>query len=341
MQSKLAAKLGGVQKSSKKGKKGSRAAALQALEAAPPAEPADHSPVSAPSPTSSSPRGAEDQQEPGAELAGSISNHDSISQPAASDEGRAGGRLAPENATNNSSEAEGQKSASAVSSVSHGDSPGGRGDSSGPGSNSEADLEDSIDPPQGVKAVPSSAAFRRLVRASVPLDPDSSSSPEAVGGAQGGEPTPSKNTPSKATPNKRPREAVGSSPAAKSPAVGVEQHRGPEGGLLEGTPGKRRRSLLPQSPVVKKGLPSWHSQVHCLQGLSVYCKLHLHAKRCTLSQCGNLIECLVQAFKIGCSIGVLKTYCSSTDNMCLVIMTWNALTSICRQKPLPPQGHVC
>lgn len=292
MQSKLE-KLGGVQKSrSKKGKKGSRTAALQALEAAPAAEPPDHSPVSAPSPTSSNPEGGEDQREPGAELAGGRSNHDSISQPAAGDENRAGGCLAPEEATNNSSEAEGQKSASPVSSASHGDSPDGSGHPSGPQSNSEADLEESIDPLLGVKAVPSSAPFRRLVRASAPLHPDSSSCPEAVGGVQGVDLTPSKNTPSKATPNKRPREAVGSSPAAKSPAVGEEQHRGQEAGLPEGTPGKRRRSLLPQSPVVKEGFPgllSWHDRVTllCLQGLSVYCKLHLHAKRCTLSQCGR------------------------------------------------------
>ena len=47
-------------------------------------------------------------------------------------------------------------------------------------------------------------------------------------------------TPSKATPSKRGREAVGGSPGTNA-GHGTEG----EGGLKEGTPGKRRRSLLP------------------------------------------------------------------------------------------------
>lgn len=52
--------------------------------------------------------------------------------------------------------------------------------------------------------------------------------------------TPSKATPSKATPSKRGREAVGSSPGQNA-----EHGTGVEEGLQGGTPGKRRRNLLP------------------------------------------------------------------------------------------------
>lgn len=261
LQSKLVVRLGGVQKpSSKKERKASRAAALQAP--APAADPTHQSPVGAPSPTSNSPEGEEVEREPAAGLGGRSSNDHSITQQAAGDEGEAGACPTPEAATNNSSEPEEQKSASPVSRMPDGDSPNDGGDPSGPGSSHETDLKDSMHPTQavGIKAVPSNSTFKRLVRASAHLDSDSRSASEAAGGVQGVIPTPNKNTPSKATPNKRPREAVGSSPAAGSPALGVEQLRGLEGGLSEGTPGKRRRSLLPQSPLMKK-LPSWRSQV--------------------------------------------------------------------------------
>lgn len=226
MQSKLAVSSGGVKKHSRKGKKALRAIALKGLEAAD-----SKSPSSSPAP---SPRGAEEEQEP--ELSGS-SNHSNGSQQA--DDSSPAAEISPKN----SSEPERQKSTSPIGNGPDGDAL----DSSGDLSDTEAALEDSADP-QGVTPVPSTTAFKRLIRHSAPLDHDSRSGPEAAGGVPGL--TPGRITPGKATPNKRPREAVRSSPAANSPVVGAEQRRALEGGLPEGTPGKRRRSLLPLSTEV-------------------------------------------------------------------------------------------
>ena len=241
LQSKLAVSTGGVKKHSKKGKKALKAIALKDLEAAAAQSNADKSRSHSPSPSSSSPGDVEEEQEPRAGL-GSSSNYIGVSQQAEDSS------YAAEGSPKNSSVPERQKSASPVSSTSDGGSDG-SGGPSGPKDDTEAASENSIDP-QGITTVPSSTAFKRLVKRCTPLGPDSRSAPEAAGGVQGL--TPSQNTPSKATPNKRPREAVCSSPAANSPVVGVEHHRGPEGGLPEGTPGKRRRSLLPQSTPVKE-----------------------------------------------------------------------------------------
>lgn len=230
MQSKLAVSTGGVKKHSNKGKKALRAIALKGLEAAD-----SKSPSSSPAPSNSSPRGAEEEQEP---------ERDGSSSPSSGSQQAGDGSPAAEVSPESSLEPERQKSTSPVGSVPDGDALDTSGDPSGPGVDTEAAFEDSIDP-QGVTPVPSSTAFKRLVRHSAALDPDSRSGPEAAGGLPGL--TPGRITPGKATPNKRAREAVRSSPAGNSPVVGAEHHSGPEGGLPEGTPGKRRRSLLPQS----------------------------------------------------------------------------------------------
>ena len=197
LQSKLAVSTGGVKKHSKKGKKAPKAIALKGLKAAPAEGNAGNSPSRSPSPSSRSPEDEEEERELHAEL-GSSSNHSSVSQQA-NDSSHAA-----ERAPNSSSEPEGQKNASPVSSTSDGDPLDGNSGPSGPKTKTEA----------------------------------------ATGGMQG-------LTPSKATPNKRPRETVCcSSPAANSPVVGLEQ--GPGGGVPEGTPGKRRRSLLPQSTLLKE-----------------------------------------------------------------------------------------
>ena len=237
-QSKLAVSTGGVKKHNKKGKKALKAIARKGLEAAPAEGNAVNSPSHSPSPSSSSPEDAEKEQR--AEI-GSSSNHSSVSQ-RVSDSSHAA-----EGSPNNRSEPERQKNACPVSSTSDGDSPDGSRGPSGPETNTEAAFEDSIDP-QGITTVPSSTAFKRLVKRDAPVDPDSKSVPVVAGGLQGL--NPSKDTPSKATPNKRPREAACSSPAANSPVVGLEQ--GPEGGVPESTPGKRRRSLLPQSTLLRE-----------------------------------------------------------------------------------------
>lgn len=241
LQSKLAVTNGGVKKHSKKGEKALNAIALKDVEAAAAQSDAGKSPSRSPSPSSSSPNDVDEEQKQRAEL-GSSSNHTSVSQQADDSPGAA------EGSPNSSSEPQRQKSASPVSSTSDGDSLDGSRGPSGPKDDTEAAFEDNIDP-QGITTVPNNTAFKRLVKRSNPLDLDSRPAPEAAGGVQGL--TPSKNTPSKATPNKRPREAV-CSPAANSPVVGVEHHRGSEGGLPEGTPGKRRRSLLPQSTLLKE-----------------------------------------------------------------------------------------
>ena len=243
LQSKLAVSTGGVKKHSKTGKKSPKAIALKDLEAAATEGDAGKNPGRSRSPSSRSPGDAEEEQELDAEL-GSSSNHSSLSQQAVNGSHAANGPF------NNSSEPERQKSASPVSSVLDGSSPEGSKGPSGPKNHTEAAFEDSIDP-LGVTTVPSSTAYKRLVKRSAPLDCGSKSGQEAAEGMQAL--TPIKNTPSKATPNKRLREAVCSSPAANSPVVCVEHHRGPpEGGLPEGTPGKRRRSLLPQSTLLKE-----------------------------------------------------------------------------------------
>lgn len=234
IQSKLAVSTGSMKKHSRKGKKALRAIALQGLEAAPGAADSK-SPSSSPSPSNGSPGGAEEEQNP--EL-GSSSNHSSGSQQAGDSSPTA--EVSPKS----SLEPERQKSTSPIGSAQDGDALDTSEDPSGPRVDIEAAFEDSVDP-QGVTPVPSSTAFKRLVKHSAPLDPDSRSGPEAAGVLPGL--TPSRITPGKATPNKRPREAVRGSHAANSPEVGDEHHRGPERGLPEGTPGKRRRSLLPPS----------------------------------------------------------------------------------------------
>ena len=245
LQSKLAIKPGGVQKHSKKGKKSLKAIALMALEAAPTEEDADKSPARSPSPTRSSPENAEDEQEPGAAAAKLGSS--SLSQQADD------ASPAPGDSPTNSSDAERQQNASPVSSMPDGAPLEGSEGLSDPGINNEGAFEDSIDR-QGVP----STTFKRLMRRAAPPDADSGSGPEAAGSLQGL--TPSKNTPSKATPSKRLRETACSSPAANSPVVGVEHFQGLEGGVTEGTPGKRRRSFLPQS-----NLPKDSSQVRISQ----------------------------------------------------------------------------
>lgn len=235
LQSKLAVSTGGVKKHSKKGKKPLKATAMKGVEATPAEGSAGKSPSGFPSPNSSSPENVEEVQEPIAEH-DSSSSHSSVSQQAGDSSHAADG------SPNNSLEPERQKSASPVSTMSNEDCRNDSRDPSGPKNDTEAVLEDSIDP-QGVSPVPSSTVFKRLVKRSAPLDLDSRSAQEAAKGVQGF-------TPSKATPNKRPREASCSSPAANSPVVGVEHHRGPEGCLTKSTPGKRRRSLLPQSTLL-------------------------------------------------------------------------------------------
>ena len=242
LQGKLAVSTGGVKKHSKKRKKALKAIALKGDEATPAEGGAAKSPSGSPSPSSSSPENVEEVQEPRAER-DSSSSHSGVSQQAGDSSHAANG------SPNDSLEAERQKSASPVSTMSNKVCQNDSRDPSGPKNDTEAVLEDSIDP-QGVSPVPISTVFKRLVKRSAPLDLDSRSAQEAAKGVQGL--TPSKNTPSKATPNKRPREASCSSPAANSPVVGVEHHRGPEGCLTKSTPGKRRRSLLPQSPLLHK-----------------------------------------------------------------------------------------
>jgi len=139
--------------------------------------------------------------------------------------------------------------------------------------------------PQASAPVPGTAATPSKHPAEVSAHPQSGAS------VPGTDSTPSKATPSKATPSKRGREAAGS-----SPGLDREQSIGAEGGVKGGTPGKRRRSLLPpampgqSSPQVHSTwfnatpLPNWCGKTinlgtyhaHCCKLLSYQPVLILH-----------------------------------------------------------------
>lgn len=239
LQSKLAVKDGGVIKGGKKGKKALKRLALKALETAPSVDGPDSSPATSPSPRSSSPNsspGIAEQQnaeEAACEL-GSSSNHSSMSQQA-----DAGLSTDP---SCNISQPDRQKSPSPLTGMVSGNTPEQGVSTATPEigtSPPKSATGDEVDP-QPSKAV----ANKSQSKPSAPLAARKDTGLEGGGGVLGW--SPSKNTPSKATPNKRPREAVCGSPAANCPVV--DAARGLEAGLREGTPGKRRRSLLPQAP---------------------------------------------------------------------------------------------
>ena len=264
LQSKLAIKNGGVIKCGKKSKKILKRLALKALDTAPTAEAPGNSPVASTSPSSSSPSSIPDNAEPetahkgaveAVDVAGSSSNHSSMSQQA--DAGL------PANPSSNVSQPDRHTSASPLSGMASGDTPEqGSVTDTTPGTGisplkSATGATIYPEASEAVPSMPSSTPNKRQLTPSALLIPNRDTDLEAGGGMPGL--TPSKSTPGKATPNKRPREAVCSSPAANSPVVSAD--RGLEAGLREGTPGKRRRSLLPQAPQEESTQVWLHS--HC------------------------------------------------------------------------------
>ena len=142
-----------------------------------------------------------------------------------------------------------QKSASPLSSMSAGDSLE-EGDSMTIPGTSQTTAGDAAQP-QSSKAVshsmPKHIPSKHAVNASALFHQDSLSGPENAGPQQGGLTPHKRPIPTKATPSKRFREVASNSPAVGSPTMRAGDDTGVEG-VKEGTPGKRRRSLLPLAP---------------------------------------------------------------------------------------------